>query len=69
MEVYADVLVVVNYVINLLVLMAAAKLAGVVTRRGRLGLGALTGALGHWLSFCPISAGGFRQVTNCCFPV
>ena len=59
MEVYADVLVVVNYVINLLVLMAAAKLAGVVTRRGRLGLGA----------FCPISAGGFRQVTNCCFPV
>ena len=35
MEVYADVLVVVNYVINLLVLMAAAKLAGVVTRRGR----------------------------------
>ncbi len=64
MEVYADVLVVVNYVINLLVLMAAAKLAGVVTRRGRLGLGALTGALGAL-----VSAGGFRQVTNCCFPV
>ena len=69
MEVYADVLVVVNYVINLLVLMAAAKLAGVVTRRGRLGLGALTGALGALVIFLPYIGwwfqAGYKLLLSC----
>lgn len=69
MEVYADVLVVVNYVINLLVLMAAAKLAGVVTRRGRLGLGALTGALGSLVIFLPYIGwwfqAGYKLLLSC----
>ncbi|WP_417019166.1 sigma-E processing peptidase SpoIIGA, partial [Anaerotruncus massiliensis (ex Liu et al. 2021)] len=46
MTVYADVLVVVNYIVNLLLLLASAKLLGVVTCRWRLCAGALVGALG-----------------------
>ena len=65
----SDVLVVVNYVINLLVLMAAAKLAGVVTRRGRLGLGALTGALGALVIFLPYIGwwfqAGYKLLLSC----
>ena len=53
MTVYADVLVVVNYIVNLLLLLASAKLLGVVTCRWRLCAGALVGALGSLVIFLP----------------
>ena len=53
MTVYADVLVVVNSIVNLLLLLASAKLLGVVTCRWRLCAGALVGALGSLVIFLP----------------
>lgn len=53
MTVYADVLVVVNYIVNLLLLLASAKLLGVVICRWRLCAGALVGALGSLVIFLP----------------
>ncbi|RGX56533.1 hypothetical protein DWV16_02640 [Anaerotruncus sp. AF02-27] len=53
MTVYADVLVVVNYIINLLLLLASGKLLGLVMRRRRLFFAALLGAFGSLIIFLP----------------
>lgn len=51
--VYADVLVVVNYIVNLLLLVAAGKLLGAVVSRRRLCAAALLGAVGSLVIFLP----------------
>lgn len=53
MEVYADVLVTVNYVVDLLLLLAVVKIQGAVVSRNRLCLGALVGALSSLSIFLP----------------
>ena len=53
MTVYADVLVAVNYLLNLLVLTGAGKLMGAVLSRRRVCFAALAGALGSLVIFLP----------------
>lgn len=53
MTVYADVLVVVNYIINLLILLAAGKILGFILSRKRICLSALLGAAGSLVIFLP----------------
>ena len=53
MTVYADVLIVVNYIINLLLLLASSKILGTIVARKRLCLASLTGALGALIIFFP----------------
>lgn len=53
MTVYADVLVAVNYLLNLLILVVAGKITGTVISRRRVCLAALVGALGSLVIFLP----------------
>ena len=53
MTVYADVLVVVNYIINLLIISASGKILGVILSRKRACLSALLGAAGSLIIFLP----------------
>lgn len=62
MTVYADVLVVVNYIVNLLVLLAAAKILGAVTARLRICCGALIGAAGSLVIFLPFYGFAFQII-------
>lgn len=61
MTVYADVLLAVNYVVNLLLLAGAARLLGALPGRKRVCLGALLGAAGSLAIFFP-PWGPFRQL-------
>lgn len=54
MTVYVDVLLAVNYAVNLLLLMAAGKLLGTTAGRGRLCIAALVGAVGALVIFLPM---------------
>lgn len=54
MPVYADVLVVVNFVVNLFILMAVGKIAGAITTRKRLWIGAFIGAISSLIIFIPL---------------
>ncbi|MEM1483854.1 sigma-E processing peptidase SpoIIGA [Oscillospiraceae bacterium PP1C4] len=53
MAVYADVLIVVNYITNLLLLLASAKILGVIVSRKRICMAALVGAIGSLIIFLP----------------
>lgn len=53
MTVYADVLVAVNYIINLLILIASNKILGFILSRKRICLSALVGAVGSLVIFLP----------------
>lgn len=57
MTVYVDVLLAVNYTVNLILLLVAARLMGAVVARKRLCLAALLGAAGALAIFLP--SGGF----------
>ena len=59
LEVYADVLVILNYVVNLLCLLAAGKLLGRVVPRWRLCAAALLGGLGSLSIFLPLPSWGW----------
>ena len=59
MEVYADILVVINYVINLLCLLAAGKILGRVVPRWRLCAAALLGGIGSLSIFLPLPSWGW----------
>lgn len=52
--IYGDVLVAVNFIINLMILGLTAKLTGIPVRRFRRYLGALVGALASFVIFIPI---------------
>lgn len=62
MIVYVDVLLAVNYTVNLVLLLAAARLSGAVVARKRLCLAALLGALGSLAIFLPYSGGLLHAV-------
>ena len=53
MTVYADVLIVVNYIVNLFMLLAARRILGSAAGRGRMSLAALLGAAGSLVIFLP----------------
>lgn len=53
LTVYADVLVVVNYIVNLLLLLASGKIMGAILTRRRVTLAALLGAAGSLVIFLP----------------
>lgn len=60
MTVYADVLLVVNYIVNLLILAASAKILGFVVKRVRLMAGSLLGAVGALIIFFPYIGNWFQ---------
>lgn len=53
MTIYADVLLVVNYIINLLMLLAAGKIMGAIVSRKRMCAAAFLGAAGSLMIFLP----------------
>lgn len=58
-EVYADVLVIINYTVNLLCLLAAGRILGRVIPRWRLCAAALLGGLGSLIIFFPLPRWGW----------
>lgn len=62
MAVYADVLVVVNYIVNLLLILTSGKILGVVLKRWRVSLAALIGGLGSLLIFLPVVGMGMQII-------
>ena len=60
MTVYADVLVAVNYIINLLIILASGKILGIILSRRRTCLSALLGAAGSLIIFLPYISWWFQ---------
>ena len=55
MTVYADILFVVNYAVNLALLLISARLLGIIPKKKRICLAALLGAAGSLIIFLPLN--------------
>ena len=69
MAVYADVLVIINYAVNLVVLLACAKILGRAKKRWRLRAAALFGALGALVIFLPFYGFWSQMIWKCLLSV